>query len=123
LNASSLFNKNQKPVEGREDAHTRHPEFSLNVIREDGNEAGVLYGLMLCAPYFDPSRGIRFVFEGYHIESWDDIQDGTWLVTITGSNLQDISNHLKASKLSMIRLGGDVTGFSVEKVPGKAARS
>lgn len=115
-----LNSHGQEPLEsvqGRESTHGRHPQFSLNVVRENGNETGVLYGLLLSAPYFDPSRGIRLIFEGWHIETWDDIKDGVFLVTITGSNLHDIANHIKSSAESRIALGDNVTGFEVTRLP------
>lgn len=118
-NKDWLLAKEAKAGEGRDAAHDRHPEFSLNVIRENGDEEGVLYGLMVSAPYFNPSHGIQFVFEGWYIDEWDKPRDGTFLVSITGHNLHDISNHLKACKLKFVRLGENVTGFTVRKIEVK----
>lgn len=120
IGKKSIEELTRKPAEpeGRTSSHGKHPEFSLNVVKENRDEVGVLYGLMVSAPYFNPSKGIQWVFEGWYIEEWDKPQDGVFLVTITGHNLQDISNHLKDSTLDRLVLGENVTGFDVKKIGG-----
>jgi hypothetical protein len=40
-------------------------------------------------------------------------------VTVTGTQLHDLFNHLSASKLDFIRLDGDVTAVEVRRIGGK----
>ncbi len=114
--AVGKFKKSPASEEGRESSHKQKHQFSLNVVRENGNEEGTLYGLMISAPFYDPSNGIQFVFEGWHIDVWDKPVDGVFLVSIIGHNLQDISSHLKACTLDRIALGSNITEFIVKKI-------
>lgn len=108
-----------KPVAGRESAHDRHPEMSLRVIDEAGDQRSYLYGLLGGGPFFDPSRGIRLIFEGWHFTDWDTYAEGKWLVTITGTQLHDLFNHLTSSKLEFIRIGEIVSAVHVRRLDGK----
>ena len=94
--------KTPQPPEGRDDAHDRHPCFSVRLENPNGNSFSVMYGSLVGSPAFDPSRGITFVFEALHGPDWKEAQ---WKVTITGSNLRSIYEHLCLSKQRFIRIG------------------
>jgi hypothetical protein len=93
------------PAPGGEAKRERHPTMTLRLADAKGNQSGVLYGQLLGGPFYDPSRGIQFVFEGAYSDRWGEWQWAVWEATITGSNLTPILWGLCEGKQSCVKLG------------------
>src|SRR5947209_4814483 len=102
-------------LEGREDSHHKHPLFAVRLEFEDGNVESVMYGTLIGSPYFNPSKGIQFVFEAAKPLAWDKWRLGKWTVSIVGNNLKDIFNHLCESKEVFVKVGESVTAIEIQE--------
>lgn len=121
MNANSLLERfktpTPEPKEGRDEAHDRHPCWAVRLVMESGDEFSVLYGSFIGSPAYNPSKGISFVFEALHPVGGKWV-DAAWIVTITGSNLEVIYQHLCLSKQRFIRIG-DMYDPGVGDVPNQ----
>lgn len=115
-------------AEGGELKRERHPTMTLRLVDEKGNQTGVLYGQLLGGPFYDPSRGVQFVFEGAYAQKWGDWRWGVWEASISGSNLTPLVWGICEGKQSCVSLGENeaeerekphVTG--IEVVQGEVA--
>lgn len=111
--------------EGRTEKHERHPCMAIRLMMASGNQVSVNYGSIVGSPFYSPSHGIQFVFEAAHPpgEQWGRWRLARWAVTITGSNLSTIYDHLCLAKQVFVKEGeneGDgrphVTGIGVEEI-------
>lgn len=91
--------------QGRDEKHDRHPTLSLSLEQENGDAPSILYGSLLGGPLFSPSHGIQMVIEAAHPKAWSAWKLGHWQVSIYGSNLKGIADHIKAGKQVYIRVG------------------
>ena len=131
----SSYSRPEEPPQGRNEDHERHPCFAVRLEQPNGNSASVMYGTLIGSPAFNPSDGISFVFEALFPKAgvW---KEAKWLVSITGSNLRRIYEHLCLSKQRFIRKGvnldeeadvlplaedaPEVTEISVNELPKKS---
>ena len=75
-----------------------------------------MYGSLVGSPAFDPSAGISFVFDALH-PTKDGWKEASWQVTITGSNLRRIYEHLCLSKQRFVREGDNADDPGEGDVP------
>jgi hypothetical protein len=117
LNGQSTPLQDIPPQEGREDRHGLHPVWCVRLVKATGDQWAVPYGAVVSSLAFNPSHGISFVFEGIHAAEWGHWKEGSWSVTIRGSELSDIFAHLCEAKEVFVREGENVTGIEIRALP------
>jgi hypothetical protein len=96
-----------------EDSHgdgrwSRHQVFAVQLIQENRNATAVTYASIHSPIEFNPSKGIKFTFEGI---------DGQWKVEIKGNNLERIYDRITSGKRESVRCNGqNVTAIEITKV-------
>lgn len=100
----------------RDGINSTHPTSSVIIEYENGNSFAVGYGNIVGWPFYDPSKGIQFVFEGFHPNRWGNWESGTFIVSLIGGDLRHIRDRLVGSKRHLVRINGaTVTEVKVEK--------
>lgn len=129
--ASQAVPHDQVGVEGREDAHKQHPTFCLRVERPNGDCHSIMYGTFVGSPFYYPSHGIQFVFEGLHPkhgwalpgEARNPWVMARWCVSILGHGLKAQYDHICDSKEIFIRVGENVTDVLIEEMEVETSRT
>jgi hypothetical protein len=87
----------------------RHQAFAVQLVQANRDAQAVTYASMHSPIVFNPSRGIKFRFDGF---------DGLYEVVIEGSNLGPLYDRLCSGKREVIRVAsGTVLAITVRPVP------
>lgn len=94
------------------------PPLGVILEWEDGNSETILYASIVSPICYDPSLGISFVFEGKRRTDQGTWEDGPWLVSIRGNNLQPVRNHLSWGRRESVRVNCQtVLAIQIDKLP------
>ncbi|CAN5446982.1 hypothetical protein BH10PLA2_BH10PLA2_08350 [soil metagenome] len=98
-------NEDKKGMDGRSERRNPHPISGVRLEFENKNGSTVLYGTLLGGPYYNPSKGVQFLFEGAYTDTWDGWKYGVWKVSIEGPGLTNVWHDLSVSKEEFVKAG------------------